>query len=229
MRSLFVAAAFASTALAAPAFAAVQGPYVGLEAGAVTVQNIKYKIGGSQALNVDTKPGAAAMGVLGYDFGGFKVEGEISWKRVRIDSARVTSPALGIGQGNYDAAGKFTSKSAMLNALYVVNRNGSVRGELGAGAGIARVKAHNFRLSNGAFIDGSRTGFAWQLIAGASASVTSRLDVTLRYRYFNVENLKFLGSKSDIRAHTLTGGLVYNLGQEAAPPPAPAASPAASA
>jgi len=77
MRKLAVVLALASTALASPALARDNAWYVGAEFGGMIVEDITYDIStptttGTGTVNSDY--GYDADGIVGYDFGGFRLE-----------------------------------------------------------------------------------------------------------------------------------------------------------
>src|SRR4051794_31468803 len=90
MRKLAILAALASTALAAPAFARDNAWYVGIEGGGMLQEDLKFDVGPSGAFSgpgratVDTKTGFDVDGIIGYDFGMFRLEGEVGYKRTRV-------------------------------------------------------------------------------------------------------------------------------------------------
>ena len=58
--------------------------------------------------------------------------------------------------------------------------------------------------------------FAWQAIAGVRAPLTDNIDATLKYRFFNAENVKLVdvsGRTVDgrFRSHSLLGGVTLQL------------------
>ena len=63
-------------------------------------------------------------------------------------------------------------------------------GFVGGGAGMARVEvqlAERFSES-GEFIDDSDSGLAWQVFAGVRQAISDNADITVKYRFFNVDN-----------------------------------------
>ena len=189
--------AAAGIAVAAPAAARDGSGYIGLEGGVLfpkkqsvsgaidftntgvtdfartTVASERYKTGYDLDL------------IGGYDFGMFRLEGELGYKRAKAKSLTVNTAfvdALNAGAGTtYTTTTDFgfnehtSVYSAMVNALADFGGNGGVGGYVGAGAGYASV--HQFGSSKGKF--------AWQLLAGVYAPVTSNLDIGLKYRYFH--------------------------------------------
>ncbi|RYG75252.1 MAG: porin family protein [Alphaproteobacteria bacterium] len=235
MRKLAVTLALASTALTTPALARDDAWYVGVEGGAMIVEDIDYDIGAAaSAGTVDHDYGFDVGGTIGYDFGGFRAEAEVSYKRATVDGYRsslttpfyTTSGGLGnIAPGSYDyAGGTSTALSFMINGMLDFGEDDGLQGFIGGGAGVARVKADYALNTRGSFLDDSDTVFAWQAIAGLRQPVTDNIDVSLKYRFFNADNVKLVdvtGRQFDgrYRSHSLLGGVTFNFGEPAAPPP----------
>ncbi|ONF94949.1 OmpA family protein [Sphingomonas jeddahensis] len=235
MRKLAVVLALASTALASPALARDNAWYVGAEFGGMIVEDIDYDI--TAATNgsaiVDHDYGWDADGVAGYDFGGFRLEAEVAYKSATIDgySSTVRTPFGGgsgvatAAPGTFDyAGGRSTALSFMVNGMLDFGDDDSIQGFIGGGAGVARVKSRIALNQRGSFLDDSDTVFAWQGIAGVRAPLTENLDATLKYRFFNADNVEMVdflnrGYEGRFRSHSILGGLTYNFGEPAAPPP----------
>ena len=235
MRKIAIVLALASTALASPTLARDNSWYVGVEGGAMIVEDIDYDIGASTA-TVDHDYGWDVDGVVGYDFGAFRVETEVGYRRASVDGFRstTTTPVVGAGgafvnapAGSYDGAGGRTSAlSFMLNGLLDFGDDDGIQGFVGGGVGVARVKA-NYGLTNGGdFVNDSDTVFAWQGLAGIRAPLTDHLDATVKYRFFNADNVRLVDvtnrtMEGRFRSHSILGGVTYNFGEPAAPPPPP--------
>ncbi|MCH3755989.1 P44/Msp2 family outer membrane protein, partial [Campylobacter coli] len=131
------------------------------------VEDIDYDIGAtSKAATVNHNYGYDVDGVVGYDFGGFRVETEVGYRRATVDSYRstLTTPtytAAGLGNspaGQYDYAGGSTSAlSFMLNGLLDFGADDGIQGFVGGGVGVARVKAKYGLNTRGNFLDDSDT------------------------------------------------------------------------
>jgi opacity protein-like surface antigen len=145
--------------------------------------------------NFDTNTGFDADLIAGYDFGMFRVEGELGYKQSHldsdVDSGFLTSvnaalnrpsaapdpgaPGLGpIVASNFDLDDKIHAVSGMINGLADFGGEGGVGGYIGAGIGYAEV--HGF--------DDSKGKFAWQLIAGVYYPISEQIDIGLKGRYF---------------------------------------------
>ncbi|MBS0478510.1 MAG: OmpA family protein [Proteobacteria bacterium] len=247
MRKLAIAVALASTALATPALARDKAWYVGVEGGAMIVEDIHFDITSGatktkDAAQADHEYGYDVGGNVGYDFGMFRVEAEVSYKGANLTRWRSTlrTPAFstngaavpngGAVPGTYEApGGKTTALSFMLNGMLDFGDDDGLQGFVGGGVGVARIKAEKYALSRGgSFLDDSDTVFAWQAIAGIRAPLTDNIDATLKYRFFNAENVKLVdvaGRTLDgrFRSHSLLGGVTFNFGEPPAPPPPPPA------
>jgi outer membrane protein OmpA-like peptidoglycan-associated protein len=131
--------------------------------------------------------------------------------------------------------GSLDEWTAMLNVIYDVPLTETLDLSIGVGAGI---DFSNLEVDG---IDDSDTNFAYQAIVGLSYAINKRLDLTLTYRYLNVdapsysaEVMKnvYTANLDDIEKHTVTVGLRYDLYEDEAPvavtpppPPPPAAEP----
>jgi opacity protein-like surface antigen len=260
MRTLLLAAA-ATVAIAAPAAAKDGSPYVGIEGGILFPQ--KQTVFGSvdftdptltdisrtDVASVRYKKGYDLDLIGGYDFGMFRLEGELGYKRAKAKSLTVSDAfitGLNAGAGtafttdtNFNIDDKASVFSAMVNGLVDFGGNGGVGGYLGAGAGYAKVK--QFGSSNGKF--------AWQLRAGVYTPISDNLDIGLKYRYFRAGKSSgsdafpftagtgtcgtatcsggtaFFDTDSRFTSHSLLASLVYNFASAAPPPPAPPPPP----
>jgi len=234
MRKLALAAVLASTALAAPAMARDGAWYIGVEGGGMIVEDIDFRFAGQKnAVSADTKTGYDVDGIIGYDFGMFRLEGEVAKKHASVDTI-TNSSAVGFNGalGQYNAAGVVSVLSFMANALVDFGPDDGLQGYVGGGAGIARTKFSGIAAGpTGPIVDDSDTRFAWQAIAGVRYPVTTNVDIGLKYRLMNTHPRDIPGPVAStvydgrVRTHSLLASLVYNFGEPAAPPPPPPPPP----
>ena len=223
MRKLALAAALATSALATPALARDDSWYIGIDSGVMIVedQDITFSPGfdaagapvASATGTADYHKGWDADAVIGYDFGGFRLEAEAGYKRAKVDLDKT-----GIG-------GSVSALSFMLNGLLDFGSDDGLQGFVGGGVGVSRAKLAND------VVNDSDTGFAWQAIAGVRYPLTNNLDVSLKYRFFNQDDINLVAANTSfagpagadvdtkLRTHSLLLGLAYNFGEPAAPPP----------
>ncbi|MGI8706545.1 MAG: outer membrane protein, partial [Sphingomicrobium sp.] len=194
---------------------------------------------------LDYKTGFDIDAIAGYDFGMFRLEGELGYKRAKIDEIELDQgfvndyeDATGVNLSNvdFDIDGSTKVTSAMVNALVDVDAGGMA---LYAGGGIGRAWVK--------MLGDRDSAWAYQFIAGARAPVTNTIDVGIKYRYFRTAGLNFsndrnftdadvlLANDSKFSSHSLLASLIFNFGAPAAapvyvpaaaPPPPPPAPPA---
>lgn len=246
MRKLAVTLALATTALSTPAFARDDAWYVGVEGGAMLVEDIHFDVGASKdVVTQNNHVGYDVGGNIGYDFGPFRAEAEVSYRRARVDSARTSVPvaiqlangaASTTAAGNYEeSSGSTSALSFMVNGLLDFGDDNGLQGFVGGGAGVARIK-DRLRVAGAAdTVNDSDTVFAWQALAGVRAPINKNVDVSLKYRFFNAPDVKLVDIggnqwKGRYRSHSLLVGLTYNFGapeEPVAPPPPPPPPPVA--
>ena len=241
MRKMAIAVALASTAIASPALARDNAWYIGVEGGAMIVEDISLDIGAlNDAGSVDHEYGYDVDGIIGYDFGSFRMEAEVGYREARVESY-TSSTTTGRGGtlgnapgGTFGASGKTSALSFMLNGLLDFGDDDAINGFVGGGVGVARVKHSDYRITTaGNFLNDSDTGFAYQAIAGVRAPLSDNVDVGLKYRFFNVDGVDTIDSqgranRGRFRSHSILGSLIFNFGEKAepiAPPPPPAPAP----
>jgi opacity protein-like surface antigen len=173
---------------------------------------------------------------VGYDLGAFRVEAEVAYKRARVDDIETSVRLPGQGGGLAGApitpdlfpagGGRTSALSFMINGLLDFGDDDGISGFVGGGVGIARIDYNNIRAfsNTAAAIDDSDTRFAWQVVAGVRQAISDTVDITVRYRFFNADNLRtvdFRGfeSESRFRSHSLLGGITFNFGAPRVDPP----------
>jgi opacity protein-like surface antigen len=234
MRKLAIALALSSTALATPALARDHSFYAGLEGGVMLVEDAGFELRDdtnatilNDAAVMNFKPGFDVDVIAGYDFGLIRLEGELSYKRASLDEIEVRDqPELGIPFGaHFPADGNAHAVSGMVNGLLDFGDEDRWSGYVGAGVGLASVHYSADSADVGIDFSDSDSRLAWQAIAGIRTAISPTLDVGLKYRFFNVPNVKFDGQvldsltadsvKTRWRSHSLLLSLIYNF----APPP----------
>ena len=235
MRKLAIAVALSTTVLAGPALARDGAWYVGGDFGAMIVEDSDTTFtpglgaGTTGTMNIGFEEGFDGGAFVGYDFGAFRVEAEVSYKQADVEDLVTngmtppgTSGTTGIWAfGN----GEVSVLSGMVNAMLDFGDEDGLSGFIGGGVGIARVDVGNVTAftNTGAIIDDSDTRFAWQVIAGVRQALSRNIDIHLKYRFFNVDELEYVGYGGravgmDLRSHSLLGGISFNFG---APDPRP--------
>jgi opacity protein-like surface antigen len=214
---LLLAGAF--SVLAAPAAARDGSPYVAIEGGVMFPKSqegdVFMDFDTSQSpptVGIDSMPDGPAPDVFrlgtktgydidligGYDFGLFRLEGELSQKRAGLDQLEVSDDFLAflnssLNRPDVDVApepvetlpaltaddfrldGNVRVRSAMVNGLLDFGNEDGLSFYVGGGAGRASVKLG----------DVSDSAWAFQGIAGVRLAVSRNIDLGLKYRYFS--------------------------------------------
>ena len=232
MRKLILTFALASTALASPALARDKSGYVGIEGGAILVEDTHFNVrdltGAAPVVTNDGvilnyKTGLDGDIIAGYDFGAVRVEAEIGYKRAKTGDISVATSLTGLTQNVFSTDGHVSSLSAMGNVLLDFGNDSGWSGYVGGGAGAARIKYGFSAATAGESVSDSQSKFAWQAIAGVRKSLSNNLDLGIKYRYFNVRKLRFSdGVGTDIngsfRSSSLLASLIFNFAPPAPPP-----------
>ena len=242
MRKLAIAVALSSTLLATPAFARDGAMYIGGEFGAMIVEDTDVDIGAVEnAIRLSHDYGYDGGLFVGYDLGAFRIEAEAAYKKADLESFNTTIRLPGEGNvfptSREFAGGNTSVLSFMINGMLDFGDDDGISGFVGGGIGMARVKANNQRVFNNSapFLDDSDSKLAWQVFAGVRQAISDNMDVTVKYRFFNVDKVRmvaFNGNEAEwrFRSHSLLGGITFNFGGaepiiEVPPPPVPPPPP----
>ncbi len=246
MRKYLMAATILAP-MATPAFAATDGPYVGIEGGATFPQSSDLDVilnhgtittDYNDGYKVKYKTGYDIDAIAGYKLGFIRLEGEAGYKRAKVKSLGVSTPLItdvGTAAGTPVTAADFAVgnhigiTTLMANALLDGDFGRGFGGYVGGGAGHAWAS----------FSGDKDNAWAYQGLAGLRYAVSPNVDVGMKYRYFHTGKLGFddgftvnavpftTSAKGNYDSHSLLASLVYNFNsREAAPPPIPAAAPA---
>src|SRR4028118_143107 len=148
MRKLAIALALSSTLLATPAFARDGAWYVGGEFGAMVVEDTDINIGGVEdPISLDPEYGYDGGLFVGYDLGGFRVEGEVAYKKADIEGfntiIRLPAEPVNFPNQRLNTGGSTSALSFMLNGMLDFGDDDGISGFVGGGVGMARGQADN--------------------------------------------------------------------------------------
>lgn len=216
------AAAIAAAVIAvSPAQARDGQAYVGIEAGAMFVNDIQasasspFDFGGipvvlgggvgpaaigPQALgdtgffDVELDTGYDVGGVVGYDWGLVRTEVELSYRRATFSEVRIDEDDF-FG-GDHDAKGRISSRSVVVNVLGDLPIGNGFTVSAGPGFGWSSIRA-NPKVD--LFDDGDYTnlqstrdsGWMLQGIAAVRKELTANLDVGVKYRFVRSERRSY--------------------------------------
>ncbi|WP_225767901.1 OmpA family protein [Inquilinus sp. Marseille-Q2685] len=216
-KNLMYAVGAAALLVAAPAMAQeyqATGLYVGAGAGVNIRQDDSWSVKGT---NIDGKSeydiGPAGNIYLGYDWGSFRADAEVSLRTNNLNEAKV-------GGNTIAKNGHFRTIGIMANGYYDFDFGSPFVPYIGAGVGVALLDAE-LKAGGNTFKD-FNTQFAYQGIAGVSYNFSPNLAANLEYRYlgnteptFSDQGVKLKYDSSN--NHTILVGVRYTF----APAPAP--------
>ena len=250
MRKILLLSAAALAVVATPAAARDGSGYFGIEGGVLFPKDMDVEgeflfedpetpdFLENDVAQVEFNRGLDLDAIAGFDFGAFRVEGELGYKRARADDIEFDDDfleAIGADPDDVDADdldvnGRVRVVSGMINVLGDFGSDAGFGGYAGLGVGRARVKAFGDRDS----------AWAFQAIAGVRTAISENIDVGLKYRYFRTGRLNFredfaddvgagfLAANERFSSHSLLASLIFNFGAPAAevlPPPPPPPPP----
>ena len=230
MRKIAFGIATATAVVASPAVARDNQWYAGPEFGVIFPDDSDYeRLDSGVEILVDNDRGWDGDLLIGYDFGMVRFEAEAGYKTWDIDALAVPAtnriPSANFGNlvsGTFVPDGNVKVMSSMLNALLDFGGNDGVGFSVGLGAGIAGVDTEvTINPAGPGLFDSEDTAFAWQGIAALRIPVGDSVDIGLKYRYFNIDDLDLVSSTGVQyiqfqNSHSVLASVLFNWG--ATPP-----------
>src|SRR5690349_14151117 len=234
---IYLLAASAAAAIATPALAAADGPYVGLEGGVSIPQSTDYNVTVTHGTTTTTytdgyhvkhKTGYDVDLLAGYKLGLFRLEAEGGYQRAKVKSVGVSSTLLtdastaagaavttaNLGIGNHIGVTKL-----MANALLDGDLGAGCGGYVGGAAGRAWAR----------FSGDKDNAWAYQGIAGLRYALSPNIDAGVKYEYFRTGKLNFgdafavngtnftTTARGHFTSNNVLASLVYNFNSREAP------------
>ncbi len=176
-------------------------------------QGTGFYIGGHLGLNIlsdseinggtisaDNGSGVGLGGVLGYDFGMVRLDGEIALRANTTDSVGGISLGTVGGSSFFGGGGSGDSTtgafSYMVNGYFDLPTDGPLSLYIGGGIGFATVfidwETTGLFFSEVPVADDSDTGLAYQFSGGIGYEISPRFIVSFGYRYFATEEMQMV-------------------------------------
>jgi outer membrane protein OmpA-like peptidoglycan-associated protein len=195
--------------------------YVGADVGGTFLQDSKSS-GNGLSYKTEYEAGWLAQGQVGYAFGPWKLEGELSYRANGVDKV-----AGGTGSGDVSAL------APMINGIYEFLPQSSWHPFVGVGIGAAYLDTGKVKQAGAEVYKGEDWAFAYQGFVGVGYDVTKNVEIKAQYRYFSTLDYDTTATAtsqkltSEYHDHAILVGLTYKFGPEAKPAPAPAPVPVA--
>lgn len=197
MKMKMLLAGFLVMAMASVAAAA--GPYVGVSGGVSMIHDGDVTVAGIGSAKASYDTGYNVNLSSGYNFDGFRLEGEFGYKGADLDQLSGNGGSVKVSDTD------ITLLTFMANGYYDIKTGGPVVPFLGAGIGIINGEIQSQGESD------EDTVFGYQLTAGVSYAVNKNLNLDVAYRFqgagsdFSKNGVSFEYNSSNILA-----GVRYN-------------------
>ena len=185
-------------------FAVAGNMYMNGNLGAVWLidSDISQSDGTKGTAEYDT--GFGITGALGYDFGMFRVEGEVGYRKTDYDKAGAS------GQPKVNAGGDVTGWDLMVNGYLDIKTETPFTPYVGVGIGGAFLDSSAVNAGGITIRSDDDTVFAYQAIAGVAYTFAEVWMAQLEYRFFGTSDPTYGGTESEYKSHNLFIGIRYN-------------------
>ena len=148
--------------------------------------------------------GFGITGALGYDFGMFRLEGEVGYRINDYDKVGAS------GQTRVNAGGNVTAYDFMVNGYVDIKTKTPLTPYAGGGIGAAILDSSGVN-AGGISIGSSDEGaFAYQLIAGVAYPFAEAWAGQVEYRFFGTTDPTYGNTDSEYMSNNLFIGIRYN-------------------
>ena len=213
MRS-FKALLAAAVVIAAPSLAQAEWS-TGIDVGGTYLQDSKNS-GSGLGYKSTSDAGWLTQGQVGYSFGSWKLEGELSYRSNGIDKVN-----------GANGKGRTSALAPMINGIYEFMPQSQWHPFVGVGIGAALVDAGKVKQNGTDVYKGDDWQMAYQGFAGVGYDITKNVELKAQYRYFATLDYDTKASSNNAKLnseyanHAMLLGVTYKFGPAAAPAPAP--------
>ncbi len=185
-------------------FAVAGNMYMNGNLGAVWLidSDISQSDGTKGTAEYDT--GFGITGALGYDFGMFRVEGEVGYRKNGYDKVGAS------GQPKANSGGDVSSWDLMVNGYLDIKTETPFTPYLGLGIGGAFLDSSAVNAGGITMGSDNDSVFAFQAIAGVAYTFAEVWMAQLEYRFFGTSDPTYGGTESEYKSHNLFIGIRYN-------------------
>lgn len=186
------------------------GPYMSVNLGGAFLNDSDLSERGYDLGTMKFDPGFASSFAGGFNFGMFRIEGELGYQGNNVDN-KYDYYYYDYYDDDYyyddhhrhssdDDSSDLTAYSLMGNFYLDFVNPSPVTPFLTAGIGMATVNLFDYD---------DDTVFAYQVGAGLAFAINPRMSIDLKYRYFATEDLDFEGIKAKFASHNVYVGFRF--------------------
>jgi opacity protein-like surface antigen len=189
------------------------GPYININLGGAFLNDSDQSQGGYDLGTMKFDPGFAGSFAGGFNFGMFRIEGELGYQGNNIDNKydyyyyddyyhnhHNDDNYYDDHHHHNDNSSDLTAYSLMGNVYLDFVNPSPVTPFLTAGLGMATVNLFDYY---------DDTVFAYQVGAGLAFAINPRMSIDLKYRYFATEDLDFEGINAKFASHNVYCGFRF--------------------
>ena len=189
------------------ALASCDGPYLAVRGGVAnhTLGDKDENVATDKKLDIDDNSGMFS-GALGYRYKYFRFEAEYVYRQDAEDSNTSFAELPSGGMVASRRSSEFSSKSYMANVYWDLSPYTMFTPYLSAGLGITSLE-YTFKMNDSYnnTVKYDKDNFTWSVGGGISAQVTTRFNIDLGYRYYDMGDL----DSGAVHNHEVYGGLRY--------------------
>ncbi len=181
------------------------GPYFSGQLGMSALQDSDLK-DWSDTATLEFDPGFASGFAAGFNFGMFRIEGELGYQMNDVDKIKGYDYDYDEYYSDKVSSGDMSAYSFLGNVYLDFVNPSPVTPYLTAGMGMATVE-----LNDVFYEDYDDTVMAYQVGAGLAFQINPHFTIDLKYRYFATEEPDFDGIEADLDSHNVYCGFRFNL------------------
>jgi len=174
------------------------------------INDLQMMLGMPADVSIEFDKGFAIGGAVGYDFGAFRLEGEVAYQKSDLDKLTVSADGMG---GSAKLSGDGTSLALLANGYYDFHNDSAFTPYVSAGIGFAKVSINDFgspSLEIPSSGDEDDTVFAYQVGLGLGYAVTDNWIIEVKYRYFGTADPEFEGLTAEFSSHNILAGVRFS-------------------
>lgn len=171
-----------------------KGWYGSLVGGYSRYDSAKARTSNGIESEVNLSAGYRALASLGYDYGKYRYDVEVSYQQFGIDSTEAED-----NLAKRATSGQSNVLTAMINGYYDFDSVNEVTPYIGLGVGLAHTTLNNYYLVEDDYsIEDYDVVFGGQVIAGLSYPIAKTIHTLVEYRYMHLQGARFIDEFGEV-------------------------------